>query len=305
MKTAISMAVFWLLGSSSAFAQVRTVMENVRSTKNVIFVATRTTPGLFASTDSYNGVVSNVGIFTTSNVVVSDTRADKCVIYATGSISCLGVTLSSGAAGSFVQKAGDTMTGHLSVKGSSATVYGAFEAKGAAAIPNIAGAATFSSSITVNAAGGFTGDVGVGTLNPGTTLDVNGSSQFGTGIDRSTFSTAGRLTLSNPGVINNFGGIYLNMDSDTGGVDQVVEISEGRSGFTGGTVLLRVQQDGAVLVLAGTLGIWSRTKAQLCAITPAATGRTYYCSNCIDPKIVVSTGTSACNFADAAGGIFK
>ena len=118
----------------------------------------------------------------------------------------------------------------------------------AADIRNFSTAATFASSVTVNAAGGFTGSVGVGTLSPASTLDVTGSAQFGTGIDRSTFSTAGRLTLSNPAVINSEGGINLNIDSDANGADQTLIIAQGRNGFSGGTVLVTFNQSGSVAI---------------------------------------------------------
>lgn len=55
----------------------------------------------------------------------------------------------------------------------------------------------------------------------------------------------------------------------------------------------------------GRVGLYSRTIAQLQAITPTAVGQMYYCNNCSPLKAVVSTGTSAGNFADAAGGTFK
>ncbi len=59
------------------------------------------------------------------------------------------------------------------------------------------------------------------------------------------------------------------------------------------------------LYLGGTARFYSRTKAQLLAITPGAEGEGYYCSDCSPKKIVVSTGTVAGNFADASGGPFQ
>ncbi len=40
------------------------------------------------------------------------------------------------------------------------------------------------------------GNVGIGSTNPATTFDVNGGAQFGSGVSKSTFSTAGALTLA-------------------------------------------------------------------------------------------------------------
>ena len=60
---------------------------------------------------------------------------------------------------------------------------------------------------------------------------------------------------------------------------------------------------------SGKINPFSQTIAQLRLIVPAA-GDSYFCSNCTGAvgatgKIVVATGTSAGNFADAAGGAFK
>lgn len=56
---------------------------------------------------------------------------------------------------------------------------------------------------------------------------------------------------------------------------------------------------------SGSVGLYSRTMAQLLAIAPVAVGEQYYCNNCTPAKGVISTGTSAGNFADMAGGQFK
>jgi hypothetical protein len=61
----------------------------------------------------------------------------------------------------------------------------------------------------------------------------------------------------------------------------------------------------ATLDVAGGIAHYSRTIAQLQAIVPGAVGVVYYCSNCSPAKLVVSTGTSAGNFADAVGGAFQ
>ncbi len=56
--------------------------------------------------------------------------------------------------------------------------------------------------------------------------------------------------------------------------------------------------------LAGAMRLYSRNMAQLLGITPAV-GDVYYCSDCSPAKVVVATGTSSGNFADATGGTFK
>ena len=77
---------------------------------------------------------------------------------------------------------------------------------------------------------------------------------------------------------------------------------------TAGTVVLRHSSTGASslggLTLTGGIGFYSRTIAQLLAITPSAVGQAYYCSDCSPKKAVISTGTSVGNFAAIDGGNF-
>lgn len=61
----------------------------------------------------------------------------------------------------------------------------------------------------------------------------------------------------------------------------------------------------AASITGGALQVYSRSMAQLLSVTPSAVGRVYFCSDCTPAKLVVSTGTSAGNFADPAGGTFK
>ncbi|MCX5790908.1 MAG: hypothetical protein NTY45_01640, partial [Elusimicrobia bacterium] len=55
----------------------------------------------------------------------------------------------------------------------------------------------------------------------------------------------------------------------------------------------------------GAIGLYSRTKDELISTTPLAVGWLYFCSDCSPAKVVVSTGTSAGNFAAAGGGTFQ
>ena len=50
------------------------------------------------------------------------------------------------------------------------------------------------------------------------------------------------------------------------------------------------------LTVSGTIGLWSRTKAQIDAITPTAVGSVLFCSNCTIPDVCVSTGTTLSGF---------
>lgn len=95
-----------MASQASAFISV---MEGLPTTKDAIFVAT-TTPQLILNATSYNGTVPTVSLFTASNVVVG---SNGCVVYATGSVTCLGVNLSTAGTGPFVMRGGDTMTGAL------------------------------------------------------------------------------------------------------------------------------------------------------------------------------------------------
>ena len=90
MRTVLLTLLLGLPGLANAQFS-RPVMEGVAARNNTILVSTRTVRVL-VSTNVYNGGISNVGLYTSSNVVISDTSANKCVIYATGSISCLDAT---------------------------------------------------------------------------------------------------------------------------------------------------------------------------------------------------------------------
>ena len=77
--------------SASWGAFVKGVVEGIPATGNTVKIDTATTRVEIATT-SYNGAIATVGLYTTSNVVVSNTVADNCVIYATGSLNCLTIT---------------------------------------------------------------------------------------------------------------------------------------------------------------------------------------------------------------------
>lgn len=58
-------------------------------------------------------------------------------------------------------------------------------------------------------------------------------------------------------------------------------------------------------IVSSPLFLQNLTIAQLQGVPISKKGTVYYCMNCSPPKIVVSTGTAAGNFADAVGGTFK
>lgn len=93
------MTVRWLLILSSFMMPAkamaaRAVMEGIQATNKTIFVDTGTAR-VNISTDGYRGNVPNVGLYSSSNVVVSNTAGNNCVIYATGSIQCVGTVAGS------------------------------------------------------------------------------------------------------------------------------------------------------------------------------------------------------------------
>lgn len=83
-----------LLCAGNARAQVRTLMEGIPSSNGELLVST-TTRRVDIATTTYVGHEVNVGLHVSSNVVIdSAARPDACVFYASGTITCLGVTLS-------------------------------------------------------------------------------------------------------------------------------------------------------------------------------------------------------------------
>lgn len=63
--------------------------------------------------------------------------------------------------------------------------------------------------------------------------------------------------------------------------------------------------ESSATVFGGAARLNSRTVTYLQGYVPVAVGEAFYCNNCSPAKIVVSTGTSAGNFADAVGATFK
>lgn len=95
---------------------------------------------------------------------------------------------------------------------------------------------------------------------------------------------------------------------DTGVLLQVGGTSTKASTFTvmlDGNVGIGTTNPVGTFDVVGGNGAWSRTFAQLNGISPARVGLMYFCSNCTPAKIVVSTGTSAANFAAADGGAYQ
>ena len=56
----------------------------------------------------------------------------------------------------------------------------------------------------------------------------------------------------------------------------------------------------SVKVSSGPMTLYSRSSAQILALTPAEVGEMYFCNNCSPLTLCVSTGTAVLQFADVA-----
>lgn len=121
------------------------------------------------------------------------------------------------------------------------------------------------------ATGAFSGAVNiVGAVTLDSTLDVDGNIVAGAANYRSTFTAAsGNLDISGAVAI---GGAVTGPTAITG----TKLIASG----------------------AGSVGLYSRTLAQLNLLVPAAAGQVYFCNNCIHEAVCVSSGTAAGAFVD-------
>lgn len=117
-----------------------------------------------------------------------------------------------------------------------------------------------------------TSKIGAGALAGGVIIPV-------VDIDLSTVAAVknltGLTTISNP------------WTSTSSGTMKAVGLALSTASFTGGSSL------------------WSLSKIQLLGLSGLVAGMSFYCNNCSPAKVVVATGTSNGNFADAVGGIFK
>ena len=270
--------------------------------------------------------------------------------------------------GRYVLKTGDTMSGPLTLAGSSLTVTGsAFSVGGSTfvvsggklGIGTTAPASklhlstgTFiadgSSSIflysdgTANTGGKKTFATGSGNIYYGHGETYFGNTAyanpFTTSINNNTFTRNSNDLINASfiaynGIANAKYGGWLTLVVSTDNTSSVIDITAAsaspngqdsdvpmvvingnqKSGATSGSVsgtdiIFRVANNQVPLVNvtgSGGLGSYSRTLAQLQAITPFGVGEMYFCNNCTPAKMVVSTGTAAGNFADIMGGTFQ
>lgn len=157
------------------------------------------------------------------------------------------------------------------------------------------------------------GNVGIGTASPDGKLDIQ-TTDGPTAISQ-VWSNGGDangeyaalyqmaddfLLVSN----KNGSGAIKNFHIGMGGSDTVATSAK-LTVLSGGNVGIGDTAPSELLEVAGGIASYSRTMAQLLAITPSQVGVQYFCNNCTPAKMVVSTGTSAGNFADIMGGTFQ
>jgi len=126
-----------------------------------------------------------------------------------------------------------------------------------------------------------------------------------------TSLAAAKVSGNISGNAANVTGTVLVANGGTGGTDQTTA----RSGLGLGSIATQGANAVAItggtitgitsLTSAGVLRLYSRTKAELNALTPGAVGEIYYCSNCSPVNVMVSTGTAQANFGAITGGAFQ
>ncbi|MDI6808483.1 MAG: hypothetical protein QME66_05810 [Candidatus Eisenbacteria bacterium] len=187
-------ALLLLLLCAQAGHARRAVMEGLAASANTVLISTVNTRVSIATT-SYNGTVATVGLYVTSNVVISSDETDNIVFYATGSLVLNGTNIGSQITNAAILTATQTFSGQNTF-GAASTFSGGVTLNGGATVSSTA---TFRSSTTF--LGSMVGDqiissyvVWVGTNTPGETI------LFQVGVTSVTDNGAGdyTVTLSTP-----------------------------------------------------------------------------------------------------------
>ena len=161
--------------------------QKITSVGNAFFAATAATltPGAQISSAVFTATGSTqYSLQTSSGINVQNGGVTAPFFSGTFVGNGAGLTGLTGTDSSKVARTGDTMTGQLTLSGSTLTVTGnAFSV----------GGTTFSVSGS---------SVGIRTTSPQAALDVNGNAQFGNGATKSTFTTTGALNLAANATLN-------------------------------------------------------------------------------------------------------
>ena len=150
--------------------------------------------------------------------------------------------------------------------------------------------------------------VAIGDIVPGTLLDMKGAGGSSAWVRTDTSNAltgSGHLLRVNG---TDVWGIGINnslTDGRTLEIYNAITGSLAMSVSTASVVNVTYGITASTVTASSYVQFASKSKAQLLAITPTAVGQNYYCNNCSPLKNVVSTGTSAGNFADQVGGEFK
>ena len=124
-------------------------------------------------------------------------------------------------------------------------------------------------------------------------------------VTGASFSATGALsgaTLATTGAGTIVGAAYIGASNTVSTVAANGVITSGAGIVATTSVAAGTTVTGAtgLFATAGPVRLYSRTKAQLNLIVPGAAGEQYYCSNCIDAAVVISSGTGAGAFVQSS-----
>jgi len=276
--------------------------------------------GITASTGTNATDIANIKISTGANKVLIDANTTQLTQVATDTTTISGIATTNQS--QLTQVAVDTTTLNtaLSTKvdlteTSSVTISNALGVTGAVIFGDDSFTVGGSTLVVAN------GKIGIG-VNPTQNLEINtsvglmnatGDSVFYQGYNYGANNYAsfkwvapsGGLQIGPQGfpktlnMLTN-GKVGISTDTPTYGLDVY-----GTGRYTDAVTLDSTLGVTGAVTIGGYTQLYSRSMAQLLAITPTVVGQQYFCNDCSPTKIVVSTGTSQGNFADAVGGAFE
>lgn len=157
----------------------------------------------------------------------------------------------------------------------------------------IAGAATVGTTMEVTGNTSLTGDLYVA---PGTVYTSTIAAASGNAAIAGTLDVKGDTHLA-------AGTLYTSTFTVADGKWTAVGFVGPLTGAVTGAASSNALKAGDTMT--GQLVLYARNIGQAVALAPAAVGASIYCSDCVPPKVLIGTGTSAGNWADAVGAEFK